>query len=355
MTYIIWFISFISLFALSALFHEIGHFVFSKFVGIKVYEFSIGLPFTPRILKVFQYKETEFNIKIIPIGGFISYAPMDKKEQESVYEFLKYPSWRKLVASIGGPLFSFLFSFILLMFIMIQGIYVPSMYVEKIIPGSPAEIAKFQKNDFIIAVNNNKINDFQDIKKIISENSSNVLNNKDKKAIKILFKRQGELIESEITPAFNSEMGEILIGIVPLYVYKSHSITEAYYKSVDYIKIILKGFFALVRSVFKRHGSLKDFSGPVGIAMITKQAVDKGNKTYWLLLAFFSLNLGLINLLPIPALDGGQIVAYSIEIITGKPFKIKIHQIFGVLGLIILLLVLISIMYSDISIFWLKK
>ncbi len=336
MNFIILFIAFISLFALPVFFHELGHFIFSKLAGIKVYEFSIGLPFIPHLKTIFEYKETQFTLKIIPIGGFISYTPKEK-ELESIYEFLKYPGWRRLIATLGGPVFNFIFALLVITVVMINGTFSPSLIIDGITNKANIDL---QKGDTLLAMNDQKINDWEKIKEIVTANNQ--------KPIKILYNRQGKTYTTEIASEFNTERQEIELGIIPLYTYQKYSLPDAFKKSISLSKKIIYGFFSLIKKIFRGQGSVKDFSGPVGIAKISNKAMAKGNKTYWLLLAFFSINLGIINLIPLPSLDGGQIIAYSIEAITGKSFSLKTHQIFGAAGLIILILVMLLVMYSDI-------
>ncbi|MBI5207401.1 MAG: site-2 protease family protein [Candidatus Firestonebacteria bacterium] len=347
MAMIIWFIAFISLFALSVLFHELGHFIFSKIAGIKVYEFSIGLPFIPRLATVFEYKETKFTLKIIPVGGFISYTPIDRKESESLYDFLKYDSWRKLMATLGGPIFNFLFAYILVAVIMMQGTYVPSMEIEDIIPESQAALKGLQKKDILAAFNDINVNDWEILKEIIVKNGQNPL--------KISYKRNNVMYETYITPDFDQKRQEVQLGIAPAYIFYQYSFSEALQKSSNFMKKIFIGFFDLIKKMMGGKASPKDFSGPVGIAKITKKAMDKGNKTYWMLLAFFSINLGIINLLPLPALDGGQLIAYTIETVTRRTFSLKVHQIFGMLGMLVILSIMLLVMYSDILTYWFSK
>ncbi len=218
--------------------------------------------------------------------------------------------------------------------------------VGDVVKDSPAEKAGVKKGDKIVAINGFKVNSWYEIGKII---------NKTKGAIKVTINRDGNIIELKIVP--EKKDGRRIIGIVAPY----SSIVKRY----PFTKAIVRGFeknielvgltFKVIGNLFTGKLSLKVLGGPIQIAVVSGEAVKKGLGEFLLLMAFISLQLGILNLLPVPVLDGGYVLFFLIEGIRGKPLSEKFIAISLQIGFLLLLLLMLIVTKNDIMRFWGEK
>ena len=314
------------------LFHEFGHFIVAKMVGIKVNEFSIGMG-----PKIFQKEkgETKYSIRVLPIGGYVSMEGEDENSDDP-RSFNKVSAISRIGVVAAGAIMNFLLAIIVFSIVSFN-IGVPMTTISETIKDSPAEKSGIQSGDHILSMNGKETNEWDSIVEEISKA------NPDKK-MQITILRDEEKIDYYIKPEVNEE-NRLIIGIAPI-VKKSFfsSIKEGFQKT----GFMLKLMFDFISMAFSGKVSTKDLSGPVGVIYTIGEAAKYGIINLFYLMGFISVNLGFFNLLPLPALDGSRIVFLLIEIIRGKPINPEKEGFIHFVGFVLLIALMVFVTYSDI-------
>ncbi len=327
-------------------FHELGHFLMAKLVGVKVEVFSIGFG-----KKLFCKKigETNWCLSAIPLGGYVQMKgqddsnPLQKSNDPDSYT-AKSP-WQRILILLGGPGFNFLLAIIIYFSIAITGWQKLAPIIGQTIPNTPA--AKILKpKDKILEINGIKIKCWDDIKKAVDD--SNIID------IKIL--RDGKVLEFHIKPkveivknVFGEKIKRKIIGIVPSgdVVTIKYSLPEAIKVTIDKFiadsTLIIKGIEKLITGAI----GLNTISGPIGIVDVTAKVASLGIQPLLLLTALLSVNLGILNLLPIPALDGGHIMFNLYEAIFKRELNEEIMMKLTIAGWLFLGGLMLVGMYND--------
>ncbi len=240
-------LAFITVFTVVVLVHELGHFIAARNAGIKVYEFSIGFPFSPKIFTLFRHKETEFTLRLLPLGGFVSFS---KDGNEDAKELFEASYFKRASIMSAGSLFNIAFAFL---------VFIPVFAFGKHIP-------------FI----------------------------------------------------------------------------DAIMSSIQTLWAILSGTAAFILNIFSGSGSMEGLAGPIGIASMAGQAAIKGILNLMYFIGILSMSLGIMNLIPLPALDGGQLFMLFIESIRKKPLSLKTYQVVNLLGLSLFIILTVLVTYRDI-------
>lgn len=327
-------LSFILVFCTLVLFHEFGHFAAAKLNGIYVHEFSIGMG--PKLFKK-QGKETLYTIRAFPIGGFVNMEGEDEKSDHPRSFSSKSPL-RKLSVLVAGPFMNFILA-MLLLFVLFSSLGFPTNIMGEITPNSPAFNAGIETNDKIIAINGISINTWDDIISNISDSKTNETLSID------LEKSNGSLENVFVTPMLDEETGRALIGI--RYLPKKDIGKSAYFAVTNVANISKEIVSFLVTMPFKgvQDG---DVVGPVGMYKMIGSAAQSGILDLLSLGALISINLGIFNLLPFPALDGGRIVFILIELLRGKPLKEEVEGKIHFIGFAILISLMIFLVFKDV-------
>lgn len=240
-------ISFLVVFSIVVLVHEFGHFVAARRAGMKVYEFSIGFPFSPKIFTLFRHNETEFSVRLLPLGGFVSFS---KDGDEDAKELFDASYLNRALIMAAGSVFNIIFAFLLFVLVFALG--------------------------------------------------------------------------------------------------KHLSVFEAVMQSANMLLTILAGTIGILLNLFSGNGSMEGISGPVGIAAMAGQAAGKGFMSLIYFTGILTMSLGIMNLIPFPALDGGQLVILLIEALSGRPLSMKAHQAINLIGLSLFVLLTVFVTYKDI-------
>jgi len=321
----------IIIFFIVVLVHEFGHFATAKLVGIKVQEFSIGMG--PRITK-FNKGETEYSLRILPIGGYVKMEGEDEKSDDERSFSNKSPISRILVLA-SGAIMNFLLALIIFFVISIV-IGTPTTTIDKVSENGPADIAGIKSGDEIISIDNEKIESWQESKDIIT-------NAEDKVNITVL--RDGESLSFSLTPQ-KDENGNKLIGItsktIPSFI---GSIKYAFNNLIFIISLM----FDFIKMALTGNVSTSDVAGPIGVVQLIGETTKYGFLSVLNLAAFININLGFFNLLPIPALDGSRILFILIELLRGKPLDPEKEGMIHFIGFAILMALMIFISYNDLS------
>lgn len=324
----------IFVFLMVVLFHEFGHFIAAKSVGIKVNEFSIGMG--PKLFQK-QKGETKYSLRLLPIGGYVSMEGEDETSEDP-RGFNKASPWARIITVAAGAIMNFVLAIIVLVIVSFN-IGIPTTTVQDIIENSPAERAGILSGDVIKSINGIEVNDWNSIVDIIS--SSNPV-----EEMTVVAVRDGENMVFTILPIVSQEDNRVIIGITPEY---EKSISAAIAGGLKEAGSMFKIMFNFISMVFKGQVSTKDLSGPVGVIYTIGEAAKYGIINLLYLMGFISVNLGVFNLLPLPALDGSRIVFILIELIRGKPINPEKEGYVHFIGFILLMLLMIVVTYTDIN------
>ena len=325
--------------------HEFGHFITAKMTGMRVDEFAIG--FGPNI---FQKKvgETLYSLRIIPLGGYNKIAGMDPEEPDSDDSFKSKSIPARMLVILAGSLMNFLLPIILFFSIfMINGIQKPvdQPILGTIMEEKAAAQAGLQVGDRILAINGEKIATWNDLVVTLQKYPD--------KEITVTAEHQGAVKNYQMTPAYDAQYGRPLIGISPTYEQYQPGVVEAATMGAGYTKYII---FAMIDGLQKiiTGAAPADVSGPIGVAKMAGEMANQGMLPLLNFIAFLSINLGVINLLPLPALDGGHVMFLLYEVIARRKPSDKFLEYAQVTGMFLLFALLIYANGNDIFRFFFK-
>lgn len=331
-------VAFTLIIGLLVFFHELGHFIVAKLTGIMVYEFAIG--FGPRILR-FRRKGTDYTLRLLPLGGFVKLAGMDAAESEldNIEEddprsFNNKPLLVRLSTIAAGPIMNLLLA--ALIFTLYFALIIIPPTIVAVVPGKPAEQAGIQPGDQILAVNGVKVSDLDYLVAQIEASPG--------KELDLQIKRDQQIINITVVP--ENEQGQGILGVslnekqkIPLLPALRTGFEQTWF-------LIQQTYLAVVRMIT---GKAKlELAGPIGMYRVVGSFSADGLGGLLIIAATLSINLGLLNLLPVPVLDGGWLIIFIIEAIRRKPFKEEHRAIILMIGLVILLGLMVYATYSDI-------
>ena len=351
LTFLLRIIEFILAFGLLVFLHEFGHYLASKLFNIQVEEFGFGFP--PRLVKLFQFRETEFTLNWLPFGAFV--RPKGENDPNVPGGLAAASPWARLTVLFAGPLMNLITGVLLFtLTFSIFGVPDPSrVLINQVMPGSPAASAGLQSGDYIIKVNNQVIDSTASLQSIISKNLG--------KEITITFKRGNEEITSTAVPRVNPPPNEGSLGIVMGSAFRQVGASEWFPRALDttYNQVYLMVTLPVQLVKGQISPDQGRFVGPVGIfnifdaarqedaQMATEPNQPAGINTLSLL-AMLSVALGITNLLPIPALDGGRILFVLPELLLRRRVPAKYENLIHFIGFAVLILLAIYITTQDI-------
>ena len=343
--------SFLFIITILVVIHELGHFVAAKSIGLKVEKFYVGFNLFGLGIKK-KINETEFGIGLFPIGGYVKVSGMideslDEQYNGEDYEYVSKNMLQKVWFTSGGVIFNFILAFILFSAItFFNGRSIPedSTTIGEVISEEPAYISGMKSGDKITSINNINVNDWDDIK--------NQVYDKPNQNIYIEYERDGKIISSSI---FTSSMlipsGDSIgvIGIRPNFDIIQPSFFGSFYYGFNDLIAWLGIMSQSIMSFFSGNLDIKNFGGPIQIASVAGEATKVGLVALINLMAVLSVNLGIINILPFPGLDGGHALIAIIEGIIGKRIPFKTLMLIQQVGVLLLILFFFIIMKNDIS------
>ena len=346
--------SFIFVIGVLVFFHEMGHFLAAKSVGVRVEKFYLGFNFFGLGLKK-MYKGTEYGIGLFPLGGYVKLAgiideSLDTECTGAPDEFKSKNMFQKIWIMSAGVIMNFLLAILIFAHLTYHnGINDPDprAVVGKVYPEYPADKLGLQESDEILSVNGIQVADW--------ESMTQEIHSHPKEEIEISWIRNGEittaLITTESTPQLlGDELIERgMIGIMPILNHREAGLFESfsvgYRQTYHFLNLTYRSMMAL----FKGNVSIKEMAGPIMIAKIAGETASAGWSALLGLMAFISINLGFINILPVPGLDGGHVVIALIEGIIRRDIPLKVKMVIQQTGLVLLLLLFITIMVNDIQ------
>lgn len=330
-------------FGIIVLFHEYGHYIVARKSGIIVDEFAIGMG--PKIAGI-RKGDTEFTIRALPIGGACMMRGEDTAEECEEGSFNSRPVWQRIAVVFAGPFFNFIMAFVCAVIIVGASGYMSGEILE-VMENSPAQESGFEAGDKILKVDRTSVHTFSDFRMYIALNQS--------KSCDVTVLRDGEKKVITVTPRLDDD-GIYRIGIVGGVIERpgpGGTLISAFYEVKSNINVVIKSLEMLIAG----RVSSRDISGPVGIFTVIgdsySDAVQYGLKTVILtildLILLLSANLGVMNLLPIPALDGGRLVFLIVEAIRGKPVSREKEGMVHFIGFILLMIIMALVMFNDIA------
>jgi regulator of sigma E protease len=321
-------------FGILIIIHELGHFTLAKLNGIKVEEFAIGMG--PQIFKI-NGKETIYSIRILPIGGYVKMLG-DEGESTDPRAFNNKNPLRKLSVVAAGPVMNFILGIMLFAIIAVGKGYL-SPVVNKVVPNQPADVMGIKSGDKIIKVNDSKILTWEDFVTGVYVSNG--------KAMDITFVRNGETKSAKVTPIKDTKENRFVVGIYPTAVEKPTIGQSISYGFIE-TNSLLKQTATFLETAVKGKASKNDFGGPLTIIKLSGAAAKAGILTLAGFGAYISIQLGIFNLLPIPALDGGYIFLFLFELITGKKVDQNKVGVINYVGFALLMGLMVLVTIKDI-------
>jgi regulator of sigma E protease len=328
--------------------HEFGHFIFAKLMGVYVYEYAIGMG-----PKLFSFKpknsETVYSIRAVPLGGFCSLAGEDTEfdDGEKVPKEKRLQAkkpWQRFLIMFMGPGFNFLLTIVVIFFVsLFTNSYTTTPVMRNLKANTPAVEAGIENGDKILKINGHNTYTYDDVQLFVA------LSDKTKKTTIVVEKKDGSTKTYKVLPKKekNGKKTRYVYGITSQGKKTTGIINATKYTFIK-TGAFFRQMFVTLGALFTGGVSVKDLSGPVGIFSIVGEYAKSGIASLFFLMAFLSLNVGFLNLLPLPAFDGGHILFILIELIRRKPVNPKVENIIHTVGLCLLLLLMVYVTINDI-------
>ncbi len=350
----IYLVAFIVLLSIVVVVHEFGHFYMARLCGVKVEEFSLG--FGKELLGWVDKKGTRWKVCLVPFGGYVKmYGDADAAsmgvsddtvamtDEQKRISFYHQSLWKKVLIVAMGPGMNYIFAIAVMTAVI--GFYgqlkIPPI-VDVVTEASAAHVAGIQKGDEIISINGTAIDSFTDIKRVVVVEGYN-------QELSFVIGRDNKEIEMKVTPTLQDGMPVIGIGGgSQSYVDEEMGLWDAFIFSSKTAYFMSTDTLAYVKQLIMGSRPADDLRGPLGIAEASGDAMQKGALTFILFLAQVSIAIGLINLFPIPMLDGGHLVVYFVEFITRKPLGQMAQNILGYIGVGFLISLMVLTFKNDI-------
>jgi regulator of sigma E protease len=353
-------ITFLLIISIIVFIHEFGHYIVAKWAGVKIDIFSIG--FGKELLGWNDRSGTRWRVSALPFGGYVkmygdaseastpleSIANLPEEEKQKTFYFK--PLYKKALIVIAGPVSNFILTILILtLFIATKGMPSTEPLVGEVLKNMPAEAAGLMVGDRVVSVNSEKVETFNDIPQFIMTNLGTPVN------LEIL--RNNKIINVTLTPKQITEKDSLGNDYThPIIGFKSKQIV---YENVGPLRAIseaTRATYQICKTTLHAIGqmimgdrSAKDIKGPLGIAKLSGQAADKGIYTVFWFMAMLSANLGLINLFPVPMLDGGHLLYYGIEAVQGKPLAKRFQEYGFRIGMAMVAMLMMFAIVNDIK------
>lgn len=368
------FIIFIIVLGLLVFVHEFGHFYVARRNGVRVHEFGFGFP--PRICgfrkvngkykffwgnKEVESEDTIYSINAIPLGGFVKIKGEQGEHADEPDSFASKKAWPRFQVLFAGVLMNFVLGFIFLSIGFMSGLPVAiddsmqtadvrdiRVQIMQVMPDSPAADAELAMADTVRSINDEPITSVEQLQSIVAAHEGD--------SLRLAIERGNETLIKEITPVKEGDnpprIGVSLVrtGIQDYPWYQA--IWMGAKATVIMIWNIIIGFLVIIKNLIITQQAGVDLAGPVGIAVLTGRVAQQGLVYLMQFVAILSINLGVINLFPFPALDGGRILFLIIEKIRRKPVSQKVENTMHALGFILLLLIMVLVTFKDVAKFW---
>jgi len=344
--------AFIIVLGILIFFHELGHFIIARLFGVGVEKFSLG--FGPKLI----YKKigiTEYCISAIPLGGFVKMVgeePNTKIDPEQIpFSFTHKHVLKRILIVAAGPLFNLLLAVVIFFFLfLIYGNFVLKPVIGEVLDTGPAKSSGLKSKDLVVAVNGSDIKTWNEMVDYITISKGQPL------VFSVI--RDESLLEIKIKPElksskniFGEDINRYIIGVKSSGAVKSiklglvDSFKESLVQSYKIIELTFKTIIKLIQGTV----STKTLGGPIMIAEMAGQQAREGIPNLTFFIALLSIHLAIMNFLPIPVLDGGHLLFFTIEAIIGRPVNKKMQEIAQQGGIFLLILLMVWVFYNDIE------
>lgn len=332
-------------------FHELGHFLVAKAFGVGVERFSLG--FGPKLVAK-KIGRTEYRISVLPLGGYVKMVGEQPDEEidpeEVAFSFTHKPVLQRMLIVAAGPFFNFMLCIVIFFGIFgTTGLMVLKPVIGEVRADSPAEAAGVKSGDVIVSADGRQIETWPEMADVISESKG--------EPIEFTVNREGRSLDLTIEPAmdkvediFGESHERFMIGITAAGETESVPLNpvEAMGESLHRTWMIIKLTVVSVVKLIQGALSVKTLGGPIMIAQIAGEQVQHGAVNLLSFIALVSVNLGILNLLPVPVLDGGHLVFFAIEGVRGSPVSLRAREIAQQVGIFLLLTLMVFVFYNDI-------
>lgn len=333
--------------------HELGHHLAAKKLGIGVTCFSLGFG---RRLWGFQRGETEYRVSLIPLGGYVKLVGEDPEAgaeppEKPEKSFYLRPVSHRLAVIAAGPLANVLAAIVLSWFLHLAGIPVPGTWVGGVLPGSPAAAAGLQAGDHILAIEGKPVQKWGELVETVRESAG--------RRLTLLVDRSGAKLRLPITPTSKSEDGRELgygrigislgAGTVTEYHGPLDALGQSLVQNYRIAHLTVASLYAMIARTIPA-----DIGGPIRISVVAAEQAQRGFRYLVMFTLLLSVNLAILNLLPIPILDGGHILFLLIEALRGKPLSLRVREMAMQVGTVLLIALMIFATYKD-SVYYLLR
>ncbi len=345
-------VAFIIVLGVLIFFHELGHFLIARFFRVGIEKFSLG--FGPRLFGK-KIGITDYRVSVFPLGGYVKMVGEEPDSElnpaDIPLSFSHKHVMKKILIVAAGPFFNLLLAVLIFLIIfLISGIFILKPVAGTLETNSPARIAGLAKGDLIESINGKAVSSWDDMAKIISGSNG--------KKLSFSVKRNGDVLKVDIVPEhreakniFGEDIKRYAIGITSAgdYYIKKLNPFEALYESMRQTYRIADLTVVSIVKLIQGTLSPKTLGGPIMIAEMAGQQAREGAANFVFFIALVSINLAVLNFLPIPVLDGGHLFFFFVEAAIGKPVNIKIREIAQQVGIFILIVLMIYVFYNDIT------
>lgn len=348
----VYILSFVFVLSILIFVHEFGHFIVARKLGIEVLKFSLG--FGPKVFS-FSRGGTEYILSAVPFGGYVKLlgesTDEDIPEEKIAKSFSHRRAGHKLLVVAAGPLFNIFFASLIFWVVFMTGVPVLKPSVGEVVKDSPAMRSGLKNDDIIESINGKKMKRWEDIAIIIKgEGAGSTLNLvvlRGKEKVDILLKAE----DREVKNLFGETVTEPKIGIIAKgdYFVKRYNPATAMIRGIKETGKLVYLTVLTVVKLIQRVIPADSLGGPILIAQIAGDQAKQGMAPFFYFLALLSVNLGILNLLPIPILDGGHIMMFTYEALTGRSLSMKVKGIAQQVGLVIIITLTILVFYNDIA------
>jgi regulator of sigma E protease len=353
-SYTSWIVPFLFTLTVIVFFHELGHFLIARLHGIRVLVFSIG--FGPELVGFTDRHRTRWKISAVPLGGYVKFfgdeneasmpnaatlAAMTEEERRQSFPGQSVGARATVVAA--GPITNFLLAIVIFAGVfMFYGKTTAIPRIAAIEPGSAAAAAGFQVGDLIVSIDGGKIDNFADVQRIVNFNPGRTLT--------IEVERGGSLVTVHATPAEKDKKG--ILGITRSNApgdvkTESVGVREAVWLGVDKTWFVIETTMLYLRDVVVGRQSADQIGGPIKIAQISGEVAKLGLGALLDFTGLLSVSIGLLNLFPVPLLDGGHLLFYGIEAVQGRPLSERAQEVGFRIGLAIVVMLMIFAAFND--------
>ena len=343
-------LSFVVVLGVLIFFHEFGHFLIARLFGVGVEKFSLG--FGPRLIGK-KFGRTDYRVSAIPLGGYVKMVGEEPGEEvapaDIAISFTHKHVLKRMCIVAAGPFFNVLLAIIIFFSIfLISGLFILKASVGEVKQGSPAFAAGLKPGDEITAIDGKPVSNWNDMTEIIGASNGKLLKIRVKRAeTDLVFQITPELVPTK--NVFGEDIKRYIIGISSAGEFYTRKLNpfQAMAESIRQTYSIIDLMVVIIGKLITGSISTNTIGGPIMIAKMAGDEAKTGIENLIYFIALISVNLAIINLLPIPVLDGGHLLFFFIEAVKGQPVSLKVREVAQQIGLFIIILLVILVFYND--------